>query len=285
MQKILLTVALLIGVTRLDAQTSVWKAQKGDSVTYVGATCHLLRPQDFPLPPQFNEAFKASQVLVFETDLGQMELPAVQQRLITRSAYPDGSSIEKHLSPKVYAQLKAYCEGKGIPMAVLEKMKASMLMVSLGTMELLQMGVGQTGVDKFLYDLARKEKKTIQALESIDEQIGFLVSIADGKEDEYVSQSLQEMKEVKQQYAAILEAWRQGTAEKLDQLVNDKMRKTPELYAKLISGRNKAWWPAIEACQSTPETEFILVGAAHVVGADGILATLKSRGYKVEQLP
>ena len=31
-----------------------------------------------------------------------------------------------------------------------------------------------------------------------------------------------------------------------------------------------------------PETEFVLVGAAHLVGADGIVELLRARGYRIQ---
>ena len=38
-----------------------------------------------------------------------------------------------------------------------------------------------------------------------------------------------------------------------------------------------------EAKWATPETEFVLVGAAHLVGDEGVLNLLKKRGYEIEK--
>jgi len=35
----------------------------------------------------------------------------------------------------------------------------------------------------------------------------------------------------------------------------------------------------------TPGTEFVLVGAAHLVGEDGLLSLLERRGYTIAQVP
>jgi uncharacterized protein YbaP (TraB family) len=34
----------------------------------------------------------------------------------------------------------------------------------------------------------------------------------------------------------------------------------------------------------SPEIEFVLVGAAHLVGPDGLLAMLQAKGYQISQL-
>ena len=48
--------------------------------------------------------------------------------------------------------------------------------------------------------------------------------------------------------------------------------------------RNNAWMPQIEALLTTEEVEFVLVGALHLVGDDGLLAQLSAKGYRVERL-
>jgi uncharacterized protein YbaP (TraB family) len=42
--------------------------------------------------------------------------------------------------------------------------------------------------------------------------------------------------------------------------------------------------PKIEAYLKTPQSEFILVGAGHLGGAEGVLAALRKKGYQVQKL-
>ena len=55
------------------------------------------------------------------------------------------------------------------------------------------------------------------------------------------------------------------------------------MYKSLIADRNDAWLPKIEAMLKTREVEFVLVGALHLAGDDGLLSQLATRGYKVRQ--
>jgi len=267
------------------AASSVWRVQKGDSVIYLGGTCHLLREADYPLPTEFEKAYKAAEMVVFETDIARLNDPATQQKLLAKAMYADGSTLERHLSPKVYAELKAYCEANGIPLQAFSQLKPSLLMVTLTVMELSKLGVSQRGVDQYFHEKAVRDKKGVEGLESVDEQINYVVSMADGSENEFVSRSLEEMKDLKEEFDLLLQAWRTGDSVKLDELMVAEMKmRHPVLYGKLITARNRNWLPLIEGYQKTPKTEFILVGAAHLVGADGILAALKKKGYTVEQL-
>ena len=40
----------------------------------------------------------------------------------------------------------------------------------------------------------------------------------------------------------------------------------------------------LEDYLKTPEVEFVIVGAAHLVGSEGVLNKLKQKGFKVSQL-
>jgi uncharacterized protein YbaP (TraB family) len=267
------------------AESSVWKVQKDKSVMYLGATCHILRETDYPLPPEFDKAYKASEIVVFETDIGKLQDPSVQQKLLAQAIYADGSTVDKHLSAQAYGELSAYCKSNSIPLETFKRFKPSMLIEMLTAMEFMKLGVTQQGVDLFFYGLASKDQKIVEGLETVEEQIDCIASMADGNEDDFVTYSINDMKNIKQQFEILANAWRKGDAEKLDELMVTELKtKLPKLYKKLVIDRNNKWFPLIEAYMNTPQTEFILVGAGHLVGPEGIIALLKKKGYSVEKL-
>src|SRR6266568_8842076 len=117
MKRVILSIALVVFVcTWASAESSVWKAQKDNSTIYLGGTFHVLRESDYPLPPEFNQAYQASDMVVFETDIGKLQESSAQQKLLAKAMYADGSSVDKHLSAKAYGQLRAYCESNDIPL-------------------------------------------------------------------------------------------------------------------------------------------------------------------------
>ena len=60
------------------------------------------------------------------------------------------------------------------------------------------------------------------------------------------------------------------------------IKDAPEVYQSLLVDRNRRWVPKIEACVQTRRC-FVVVGAAHLVGPDGLVALLTQRGYTVAQ--
>jgi uncharacterized protein len=269
----------------VNAESSVWKVSKDDSVIYVGATCHLLRKTDFPLPTEFDKAYKAASITVFETDIAKLKEPEMQKKILIQATYADGSTIEKHLSASSYNMIKDYCTSNGIPVEALNRLKPGMLMMTIAAVELMKMGASQEGVDAFYHKQSTKEKKKIEGLETVDEQLDLILTMADGQEEEFVRYSFEDMGKVAKTFDELVTAWRKGDDEKIESLMVKEMKtRLPKLYKKMITDRNNRWLPKIEAYLKTPETEFILVGAGHLGGSDGVLAALRKKGYQVQKL-
>ena len=58
----------------------------------------------------------------------------------------------------------------------------------------------------------------------------------------------------------------------------------PAMGERMLGTRNQKWIPKIESYLRSGQTYFVVAGAAHMGGADGVLALLRARGYKIEQL-
>jgi len=82
----------------------------------------------------------------------------------------------------------------------------------------------------------------------------------------------------------LVEAWRSGDAATVEKIVLADLKAEPVLYQRLLVERNRNWMPKLEALFARPKHALVVVGAAHLVGPDGLLAALRAKGYTVEQL-
>ena len=286
MKKILLSAFLVLMVcTQSLAESSVWKIQKGDAEIFLGGTFHILRQSDFPLPEEFEKAYSSSDILVFETDLGKLKDASTQQRLISKAMYADGSTADKHLSAETYRLLKQYCESNSIPLSQLMQFKPSVIAITMAVVELAKLGAAQDGVDMFYYQSATTDKKPIEGLETVDEQIDFIVGMGEGNEDKLITYTINDLVSIKENYETMTDAWRKGNVQGLYNLILREIKtKMPGLYKDLITDRNEKWLSRIDAYLETPEREFILVGVGHLVGPEGIIEALRQKGCKVEKM-
>jgi uncharacterized protein YbaP (TraB family) len=53
---------------------------------------------------------------------------------------------------------------------------------------------------------------------------------------------------------------------------------------RLLDARNRKWIPKIESYLRSGQIYFVVAGAGHMGGPNGVLAFLRERGYKIEQL-
>lgn len=283
-QRLIVLLCCLVTLSA-QAETSVWKVAKGDDYLYIGGTIHLLSKADFPLPEGFSTAYQDSDMVVLETDMAALQSTDYQRRILEETSYSGGDSIIGHLSDDTIRSLKAYLDERGIPAAPMFRLKPGMLSMTLSVVEIQRLGLTEAGVDHYFHRQALNDGKTLRYLESPDEQIRFLVDMGKGQEDEIIRHTLLEMKELPHYLDAMRSAWRSGDMEKLETAGLDTWsNEFPEVYATLVTDRNRNWVPEIERLLQTSDTELVLFGALHLVGKEGVLALLKDRGYQVEQL-
>ncbi len=280
------TAALILALlpSLLLAESSVWKVSKGDQSLYIGGTCHVLRPSDYPLPAEFDLAYAAADTLVFEIDPAAAQDPAFAMQLLAKASYTDGRSLKSVLSEEAYQALAAQGAKSGLPIEVLNGIKPGMVMMMLTMQELTKAGVSQEGVDMHYHALGLKDNKPVRSLETPDFQIDLITSLGEGMEDELVLYGLEDLAHMKELFDELIGAWRAGDLAEIEALFLSDMRNYPALYSKMLADRNRRWIPQIEAYLKSPEVEFVLVGVAHAAGDDGILELLKNEGHTVERV-
>ena len=275
---------LLLSVLNGYADSPVWKITKGDQTLFIGGTVHLLTQADYPLPQPFEDAYLKASKIVFETDIKETQTPEFQKALMQQVVYPEGTTLKTTLDAATYEAFENFLTSRGIPKDNIIKFKAGMASVTLTVIELQRLGLIGTGVDEFFSLRALNDQKQMGALETIDEQIAFIAEMGQGKENELIAYTLDQIGELPDLMASMKAAWRNGDNAKMGELGLMPLKKDfPNMYDQLIVKRNNAWMPEIEAMVQNPDIELILVGALHLVGEDGLLAQLEAKGYRIEQ--
>jgi uncharacterized protein YbaP (TraB family) len=266
------------------ADTSLWKISRDGRSLYLGGTIHVLRESDYPLPVAFEQAFSDSTLIVFETDLRQLSSSTFQQSLLERVRYPAGESLQNHLTPEAMAALQAHCSAADIPIEVLLPFKPAWSMLTLLGVELHRLGIDQAGVDQFFLRRAEIEGKEVLGLETIEQQLDFITHLGTGDESELILHTIDELGQTEALLNDMVSSWRRGDREALNStFIVPLAQDYPRIYQILLVDRNRAWLPHIEIMLQDDATELVLVGSAHLVGADGLLRQLQLKGYQITQ--
>ena len=115
------------------------------------------------------------------------------------------------------------------------------------------------------------------------EQIEFLENLSPQLQEGLVAATLDGADTELQQVQKIAAAWKAGESAPIERLLLADMKSVDNaVYDTLLVGRNRRWVPQIEDCLSQQKC-FVVVGAAHLVGPDGLVTMLKAKGYTVTQ--
>ena len=281
----LLCLPLLLTALTAHAESFVWKVSKGANHIYLGGTFHLLKEEDYPLPKEFEQAYEKVNWLVFETDIGKLETAEFQQQFQQAFLLPEGQTLKTSLSDDAFRKLNNYCLLNNIYLQQFMAFKPQFITLIITVQELQKYGLTAEGVDSYFYNKAKTDGKITSQLESIESQIQYLANMAQGNEDNLIEQTLADARELEAMMNGLRNAWRTGNEEKLNQLGNMPMLTDyPEIYRSLLVERNNNWMPRIKNLIKHPESKFVLVGALHLAGNDGLLNLLAQQDYRIEQL-
>lgn len=281
---ILISILFLMNSVAVYSQSTVWKVEGNGTKFYLGGSIHILRDQDYPLPEEFYEAYQNSDILTTEMDMKEMNNPANGMKIQQALMYQGDQTLSSVLNKDVYDKLDSVGQEMGLNIKMMDKFKPSMVIITLTFQSLQKLGVTSEGVDSHFSVKATEDGKSFLFLETFDEQLGFIKSMGEGNENDFVLYSIEDLENYENDFIDLIEDWKSGQQDLLQQQMQDFEKNYPEIYETLVVKRNINWMTHLENYLKTPEIEFVIVGAAHLVGTDGILSKLKDAGYTVSQL-
>lgn len=288
---LLLVLFLVAGLASFDEtgaqqqKNFLWRARAGSATVYLFGSVHLLKQSVYPLSPVIERAFDQSGILVVEANVND---PAAADplKLLARAFYPEGDSLDRHVSRQTYRLIEGEAANLGLPLQLVNGQRPWFLALTFEAMELMKLGFDpRYGVESHFF--AKAQGKKILELESVDEQVALLSGFSDSEQEAFLLYTLKDLEALATEADELVRAWKAGDAKGIEALVARTARNEPSLapvLRKLLDERNKAMVSKIEGYLRTGQTYFVVVGAGHLVGEKGIVNALKMRGYRIEQL-
>src|SRR5919204_819838 len=263
----------------------IWKVSGRQGAIYLVGSVHMLTKDYYPLNPALDKAFKDSDLLVEEADLGEMLAPTSQLALLQTGMLPSDQSLDKVLSQSTYEQVSKRMNDLGLPIEPLRQFKPWALAIMLLGLEWQKAGFDPNlGLDKHFYDRAQNEGKAVQGLETLAYQLSRFDGMTMAQQDRLLADTIKGLDTEMGNVNKLADAWKAGDTPTVERIVLADLKDDPVMYQRLLVERNQNWLPKLEALFSRSGRAFVVVGAAHLVGPDGLLSVLKAKGYAVEQL-
>ena len=262
----------------------VWKvARAGRTTAFLVGSVHVLSKDVYPLPPLFDRVFEQTASLIEEVDLGETGDASAVMATAMQAVFTDGQTLESVLDAKVYARVTEKAEAAGLPMLVVDRMKPWLVAVTLSVPDLQRAGFDPAyGLDRHFYDRAKKAARPVRGLETAAYQIDRMNGLSLPVQVEMLKAMLDDVDTQVGGVKDIVAGWRAGDVAALERLLLKEFRESPEVYQRLIVERNKNWVPAITECRAEAPC-LVVVGGAHLLGGDGLVALLAREGFTVEQ--
>lgn len=269
------------------AKSAVWKVSKGDDYFYLGGTFHILSADDHPLPEEFVQAYADASEVIFESDIKAASSPSFVQKMMTSMMFSDGRTLASELKPETYARLKAFMDARQLPAESFAQFQPWGVSMILVMQEYASLGMTpEYGVETYFDQLATRDDKTIQSLETVDQQLEFLSSLGDIDPDLNIDYTLRDLGKAAGYIQELKTGWRTGDLAAIEKNVSVVQMKEefPVIYETLLATRNDNWMKQLVTLFDDDAIEIVLVGALHLAGEEGLINQLQMAGFEVEQL-
>jgi uncharacterized protein len=287
-QRLAVAIGLLLLITStLHAQTGksfLWKVEGEGGSAYMLGSLHVLTPDWYPLNATINKAFAEAKVLVEEVDIDETSDPAQMMAALMKAMLTDGKTLDQVIAPETYTEVKKRAEKVGMPMMALNRMKPWLVAITLMAPTLQAAGYKpELGIDRHFYDRAIASGMKRQALETLQYQLDRFDELSPQLQEKLLKTTMEDLDTEVSSVKDMAQAWAFGNVAAMEKMTLSALQESPELYKRLLIERNNNWLPHVEQCVKQNAGCFIVVGAAHLVGPDGLPALLTKKGYKVTQ--
>ncbi|HOV26081.1 MAG TPA: TraB/GumN family protein [Pseudobacteroides sp.] len=268
-----------------------WKVSDDDSSVYLLGSIHIADPSLYPLSQKILDAFEESDSLVLEIDLANLTQTDAIQYMQQKMAYQDGDTLDKNVPKELYDSFIELCKKNGIPEIIARNYKPWAAAMLAQNFLLAESNMDASlGIDMFFTTKAIGKKEILE-IEGTKFQVDLFDSFSKELQVQYLSGILGSENPAAQQIDVVknlLKAWKEGNIsdlEKMLELEEDASIEMKEFNENLIIKRNDNMTKKVKEYLADPsgKTYFIVVGAGHMVGDNGIATQLKN-DYTLEQI-
>lgn len=286
-------VALVVGVAGAaeigdDWETPrhcLWRVRSETNTIYLVGSIHIMRSDAYPLAAVIETAFASSEAAVFEVDLSAAGGAETALGAVAATMLSGGRTLRDVVSPQTYELTRQRLEAAGLSVAATERMRPWMVASTLALAELRRAGYSPAdGVDQYFQRRAASAGKRVEGLESVRDQLELFADLTPEEDEAFLVQTLRELESVIPMVDELIGHWQAGRVAEVESFLAEGYEDFPELFDRLVADRNRIWLARIEGLLAGSERAFVVVGALHLVGDEGLVALLRAKGYQVEQL-
>ncbi|MGB0956471.1 MAG: TraB/GumN family protein [Panacagrimonas sp.] len=277
-----LGLALLLATTpgaSAEQAPFLWKVAGEKANHYLMGSIHLLPKDVYPLPAPLMDAYERAEVLVLETDLKGVGARRAQ-RAMQRAGKAEGG-LQSQIAPNLYADLQQQLQDMNLKPKLCDKLTAWFCALKVSIVAFQQAGMKPSrGLDLYFFKRADGDDKPVFWLESAEFQLNLFAGMPQDLGEKFLRSTVDELSHPEKKPADLIRYWREHDLQGMRSMVMDMRANYPKLHARLLADRNRAWIAPLKQIFASERSHLVLVGAAHMLGPEGLIALLSDAGYR-----
>ena len=262
----------------------LWRISKGGAASYLYGTIHVSK-REWAFPgPQLVQAVLQSDTVALE--LNPLD-PATMAQLVQGMLDKTGLGLPAALEARVARQAAASC----VPAAQIKALRPEFQIVMLTVLALKRQGIDPNyGADSVIAGIASSTKKTIEALETVADQLKLMQADNPAQALVGVEEGLVQLENGSAQtlMGKLAQSWADSDhitfnsyADWCQCINTDKERAEMK---RTLDDRNLPMADHIDTLHTQGRKVFTAVGALHMIGPMGLPALMQQRGFVVEKV-
>jgi len=259
----------------------LWKITSAEGVAgYLFGTIHSEDARVLEFPQVLLDALKASPIFAMEL---VPNLPTIGQ-LMQAMRYQDGTLLEDKIGKELYLQVVTRLLDYGVPASEAQSLKVWAAAMTLSV------PVPETGMflDFSLSLRAAAGGATLTALETLDEQVGFLQGLDEENQIIMLQQVVAEFSEMQTLNREMVDLWLGRDLNALAEMSRLQLAEMEPQLAEWFQTQGIDKRNAVMLKRSLPLLHqggiFIAVGALHLPGKAGLIEGIREAGFELEAI-
>jgi len=276
--------------TRSLTKSFLWKVSSDINTVYILGSVHVAEANIYPLNYVIEDAYDRSDNIVAEINITSTSEEGLAMLLMEKGMYPPGESLETHIPSELYSRVSERIlelDPTGFLLSYANAFEPWVVAVTITDFDYMRLGYdAEYGIDLYFLNKANADDKQILELESAEFQLDLFDSLSDEIQIMMLEDAI-DNPVTEAEMEDLFTAWSTGNTSVMEQLIFEGIEEHPEyqsLYDKIIDERNFLMVGKIEDFLQGNVIHFIVVGAGHLVGNNGIINLLAEKGYNTKQL-
>jgi uncharacterized protein YbaP (TraB family) len=273
----------------------MWKVSQpndnsGKNVIYLTGSLAISDNSLLPIDEKLQKAYSDCSNLIIETDVSKTTQEQTVASLM-KYGLLTGTTLDKVLSKDLYTKADTYIKkytGNKKSLSDYKNFKPWVIDSLIANLKASTLkGYSQDIICTYFTQQARKDKKNVFELETLDYQYSMLASASYPLQSALLKNTITSLDNYGGTTADAVSAWKKGDTDSISGIYTPDLQSQSDLedtYNRLILQRNSKTADYLGNCLKKGGKYFTVTGASRLTGSNSIIKLLESKGYNVEQV-